>query len=223
MTAVKFACHNTLIQKQADETNTGDDHVIQHFCCSLNVREPFMNPEILQREKSLPEGMTIERKSGEIAIEIYDIPLRIPRLGLLWGTPLIMLVIAPGLLGYLFTSGQLRQPERFVQNLPLVIGIFLIIVPILLYLTSSRGRNCTRITKRSGMIEVLYGPIPVPWRPRARSFRVDEIAQIENVDDGGKGFRKISLVLRDSTRFSVGRWPIPAADAVMQQLRSMIG
>jgi len=177
----------------------------------------------MQSEKSLPEGMTIERKSGEIVIEIYDIPLRIPRLGVLWGTPLIMLVIAPGLLGYLFMSGQLRQPDRFVQNLPLVIGIFLIVVPILLYFTSSRSRNSTRITKRSGMIEVLYGPIPVPWRPRARSFRIDEIAQIKNVDDGGKGFRKISVVLRDSTKYSVGRWPIPFAEIVEQQLRSMIG
>jgi len=158
-------------------------------------------------------------------MEIYDIPSRTLRLMMLWGTPLIMLVIVPGILGYLFMSGQLRQPDRFVQDLPLVIGIFLIVVPILLYLTSSRGRNRTRITKRSGMIEVLYGPIPVPWRPRARSFRVDEIAQIDHVDEVVKSvvLRKISLVLRDSTRFSLGRWPIPVADAAMQQLRSMIG
>ncbi len=184
-----------------------------------------MNPMNVQSEKNLPEGMTIERKSGEIAIEIYDIPLRIPRLMILWGTPLIMLVIAPGILGYLFMSGQLRQLERFAKDLPFVIGIFLIVAPILLYFTSSRGLNRTRITKRSGMVEVLYGPIPVPWRPRARSFRVDEIAQIDHVDEAEKSvvLRKISLVLRDSSRFYVGRWPIPVADAVMQQLRSMVG
>jgi hypothetical protein len=178
----------------------------------------------LQSEKSLPEGMTIERKSGETAIEIYDIPSRTPRLMILWGTPLIVLVIAPGILGYLFMSGQLRQPERFANDLPFVIGIFLIVAPILLYFTSSRGRNRTRITKRSGVVEVLYGPIPLPWRPRARSFRVDEIAQIDHVDEAEKSvvLRKIFLVLRDSSRFSIGRWPIPVAETVMQQLRSTL-
>jgi len=173
-----------------------------------------MNPMNLQSEKSLPEGMTIERKSGEIAIEIYDIPLRNPRLGVLWGTPLIMLVIVPGILGYQFMSGQLRQPDRFIQDLPLV---------IMLYFTTSLGINRTRIAKRSGMIEVVHGPIPVPWRPRLRSFPAHEIVRIDHVDEKEKSavLRRVFLVLRDSTKFSVGRWPIPAADAVMQQLRSM--
>ena len=172
----------------------------------------------LQSEKSLPEGMTIERKSGEIAIEIYDIPSRKIRLMVLLGTPFTLLVIVPGILGYLFMSGQLRQ------DINLVIGGFVIAFPILLYFTSSRGRNRTRITKRSGMIEVFYGPIPVPWRPRARSFRVDEITQLDHVDEAVKDvvLRKITLVLRDSTRFSLVGWPIPVADAVMQQLQSMM-
>jgi hypothetical protein len=184
-----------------------------------------MNPMNLQSEKSLPEGMTIERNSGEIAIEIYDIPLRTPRLMMLWGTPLIILVIASGILGYLFMSGQLRQPDRFVKDLPLVIGIFLIVVPILLYFTSSRGRNKTRITKHSGKIEILYGPVPVPWRPRARSFPVNEITQIDHADETAKYgvLRNISLVLRDATKFSIGRWPIPVAETIEQHLRSMIG
>jgi hypothetical protein len=178
-----------------------------------------MNPVNLQSEKSLPEGITIEHKSGEIAIEIHDIPSRSIRLMVLWGSPLTILVIIPGLLGVFIMFGELRQPDSFMT------GIFLIVFPILLYITSIRGRNRTRITKRSGMIEVLYGPIPVPWRPRARSFRIDEIALLDHVDEAEKGvvLRKISLVLRDSTRFSLVRWPIPVADAVMQQLRSMIG
>ena len=116
-------------------------------------------------------------------------------------------------------AGEIRQPDSFA------IGIYLIVFPLMLYTALIRGANRTKITKRSGMIEVLYGPIPVPWRPRARSFRVDEIAHLDHVDEAEKGvvLRKISLVLRDSTRFSLVRWPIPVADAVMQQLRSMIG
>jgi len=183
-----------------------------------------MYPTNLQSEKSLPEGMTIERKSGEIAIEIFDTPLRTPRLMLLWGTPLIVLVIAPGILAFLIMSGQIPL-DKLVQRAPVGIGLLLFLIPIVLYLTSIKGINKTRITKHSGKIEILYGPVPVPWRPRARSVPVNEITQIDHADETEKYgvLRNISLVLRDSTKFSVGRWPIPVADTVQQHLRSMIG
>ena len=183
-----------------------------------------MNSMNVQTEKSLPEGMTIERNLGEIAIDIYDVPLRIPRLMLLWGTPLIVLVIAPGIIALLIMFGHLPL-DKFVQRLPVVIGVYLILIPLTLYITLVRGKNRTKIIKRSGSIEVHYGPVPVPWRTRARSFHVHEIAQIDHADETEKQgvLRRISLVLRDSTKFSVGRWPIPVADAVMHQLRSMIG
>lgn len=183
-----------------------------------------MNPTNLQSEKSLPEGMTIERKSGEIAIEIFDTPLRTPRLMLLWGSPLIVFVIVPGIVAFLIMSGQIPL-DKFVQQAPVGIGLLLFLIPIILYFTSIKGRNKTSITKHSGKIEILYGPVPVPWRPRTRSFPVNEIAQIDHADETEKYgvLRNISLVLRDSTKFSVGRWPIPVADTVEQQLRSMIG
>ena len=183
-----------------------------------------MNPMNLQSEKSLPEGMTIERKSGEIAIEIFDTPLRTPRLMLLWGTPLIVLVIAPGILALLIMFGEIPL-DKFVQQAPVGIGLLLFLIPITLYLTSIKGRNKTRITKHSGKIEILYGPVPVPWRPRARSFPVNEITQIDHADETAKYgvLRDISLVLRDATKFSIGRWPIPVAETVEQHLRSMIG
>ena len=183
-----------------------------------------MNPMNLQSEKGLPEGMTIERKSGEITIEIFDTPLRTPRLMLLWGTPLIFFVIVPGILIFLIMSGQIPF-DKFAQQAPVGIGILLFMIPIALYLTTIKGRNKTRITKHSGKIEILYGPVPVPWRPRMRSVPVNEIAQIDHADESEKYgvLRNISLVLRNSTKFSVGRWPIPVADTVEQHLRSMIG
>jgi hypothetical protein len=168
--------------------------------------------------------MTIERSSGEITTEIFDTPLLVPRLMLLWGTPLIVLVIAPGIVTALITFGQIPL-DKFVQQAPLGIAFLLCLLPIVLYLTSIKGSNKTRITKLRGKIEILYGPIPVPWLPRARSFSVDDIAQVDHVDERWKYgvLRNVFLVLRDATRFSVGRWPIPVAEIVDQQLRLMIG
>jgi hypothetical protein len=182
-----------------------------------------MNPTNLRSEKGLPEGMTVERKSGKIEIEIFDTPLRTVRLGLLWGTPLVVLVIAPGIIALLIMSGQMPL-DKFVQQAPVGIGLLLLFIPVVLYLASIKGRNKTRITKHSGKIEILYGPVPVPWRPRARSFPVNEITRIDHADEAGKHgvLRNISLMLRDSTKFSIGRWPIPVAETVEQHLRSMI-
>ena len=143
---------------------------------------------------------------------------------LLWGTPLIVLVIAPGIIALLIMLGKIPL-DKYVQQAPVWIGLLLLLIPIGLYFTSIQGRNKTRITKHSGNIEILYGPIPVPWRPRVRSIPVNEIAKIDHADEAAKYgvMRSISLVLRDSTRFSIGRWPIPVAESVEQQLRSMIG
>lgn len=177
-----------------------------------------MNTMNVRGENNLPEGMTIERNPGEIAIEIYDAPQRIPRLFMLWGTPLMVLVIAPWLL---VNFGNI---EIFAHISPVRIGLILCVISIPLYISSFLGLNKTRITKRSGMIEILYGPIPVPWRPRARSFRVDEITHINKEDSVLKGVvrRGIFLTLKDSTKFFVGRWPIPVSEIVEQQLRPMI-
>src|SRR3989338_2508884 len=115
---------------------------------------------------------------GEIAIEIYDVPLRTPRLITLWGTPLMVLVVAPWIL---VRFGNIPL-DTFVGMAPVKQVLMLCMYSFILYFTQVLGRNKTMITKRSGMIEILYGPIPVPLRPRVRSFRVDEITHIKKED-----------------------------------------